>query len=224
MQIIPVKYFLRVLFFMRLFLSVIKIISALLIAACIFFVLPVRLPADVFSGSVSMLGQTADSLYIQVLRAVGFKPGAAGNGAEQNVPASGSGLGAGSHGETEEEGRKLNERNNNEHNDNERDSNKQSNEGNDEDGGGNEETTDAIVPGEYFMTRAEVASIDGLSLKDKLTGISIISKVEKRHIDAIRSMAGDGVTYEEMREIRSMLEKYLTEEEIGTLCKILLKK
>ena len=78
-------------------------------------------------------------------------------------------------------------------------------------------------PEGFFMTCEEVASIENLSLRDKLTGLSILSRMEKDQIERICSISEGGVTFEEAGVIRQILEKYLSDSEIDTLNDILLR-
>jgi hypothetical protein len=75
--------------------------------------------------------------------------------------------------------------------------------------------------GDFFMTFEEVESMENLELLQKLTGISILSKVAKDDMESIYYMIEGGITYEEMGEIRKLLEKYLSDAEVDTLYEIL---
>jgi len=77
--------------------------------------------------------------------------------------------------------------------------------------------------GRLFMSSEEVEAVECLSFKDKVTGISILSKVGKNDMEKIYDVVEDGVTNEEMGKIRSLLEKYLSESEVDTLYKMLWK-
>lgn len=76
----------------------------------------------------------------------------------------------------------------------------------------------------FFMTAEEVGAFENLELKEKLTGIAILGKVPKEELDSIYSMIENGITYHEMLEIRLLLEKYLSDIEIGRLYDILQKR
>jgi hypothetical protein len=75
--------------------------------------------------------------------------------------------------------------------------------------------------GDFFMTFEEVESMENLELLQKLTGVSILSKVAKDDIESIYYMIEGGITYEEMGEIRRLLEKYLSDAEVDLLYEIL---
>jgi hypothetical protein len=75
--------------------------------------------------------------------------------------------------------------------------------------------------GDFFMTFEEVESMENLELLQKLTGVSILSKVAKDDMESIYYMIEGGITYEEMGEIRRLLEKYLSDAEVDTLYEIL---
>jgi hypothetical protein len=78
-----------------------------------------------------------------------------------------------------------------------------------------------VESGDFFMTFEEVESMENLELLQKLTGISILSKVAKDDMENIYYMIEGGITYEEMGEIRKLLEKYLSDAEVDTLYEIL---
>lgn len=90
-----------------------------------------------------------------------------------------------------------------------------------DDNTGNE--TNAVKPGDYYMTGREVDSLEKISLADKLTGLSIIGKLKKADIDRIMKISEDGVTYDEMEQIKQILEKDLNHEDMEKLNGILLK-
>lgn len=73
----------------------------------------------------------------------------------------------------------------------------------------------------YYMTSGEVSFLENLSLKDKLEALSVISKIGREEADKIYDMASDGVTVAEMEEIRNILEKYLSKQDMDTLDGIL---
>lgn len=75
--------------------------------------------------------------------------------------------------------------------------------------------------GDFFMTFEEMESMENLELLQKLTGVSILSKVAKDDMESIYYMIEGGITYEEMGEIRKLLEKYLSDAEVDTLYEIL---
>lgn len=98
----------------------------------------------------------------------------------------------------------------------------------------NDESTDIALPGEetgndiknpdeYFITAREVASIEDLSLHDKLTGMAVLSKLDKDDIDKLFGIAVDGITNKEAGEIKQILEKSLSRGDIDTLVNILQK-
>jgi hypothetical protein len=78
-----------------------------------------------------------------------------------------------------------------------------------------------VESGDFFMTFEEMESMENLELLQKLTGVSILSKVAKDDMESIYYMIEGGITYEEMGEIRKLLEKYLSDAEVDTLYEIL---
>lgn len=81
----------------------------------------------------------------------------------------------------------------------------------------------AVDAASYYMTTAEIGSLEDMSLAEKLEAVTIISKVNKEAADDIYDMSIDGVTYEEKEKIQTVLGKYLTSEEIQRLMNIFSK-
>lgn len=86
-----------------------------------------------------------------------------------------------------------------------------------------EKNNSIIIPDKYFMTFNEVNSIENISLRDKLTGLSIISKIKKADIERVYELADGGITLDELKEIKRILEKNLSKDEIEKLDDILTK-
>lgn len=85
-----------------------------------------------------------------------------------------------------------------------------------------EEKSDKDLPDtDAYMTADEVACLSELSLSDKLTALSILTKLGTEETDTIYSMAADGVSMEEMVQIEAILRRHLTEEDIGAIVGIL---
>jgi len=82
---------------------------------------------------------------------------------------------------------------------------------------------DIGIPSEYFMTFDEICSIQNINLNDKLAGLSIINKINKADAARIYDLAHDGLTIDEMNEIKQMLKKSLSADEIEKLSDILQK-
>lgn len=76
-------------------------------------------------------------------------------------------------------------------------------------------------PAGYYMTTAEIDSLDKLSLMDKLEAMALVSKINSKDADKIYDMALDGITFAEKKEIESILGKYLTSQDIQKLIEIL---
>lgn len=76
---------------------------------------------------------------------------------------------------------------------------------------------------EYFMTFSEVNSIENINLRDKLTGMSILSKIKNIDLQKIYTLADGGITMEELRELKKILEKSLNKSEIEKLDELLMK-
>jgi hypothetical protein len=74
---------------------------------------------------------------------------------------------------------------------------------------------------EYYMTTTDINSLSKLSLVDKIEALALISKISTDEADKIYDMTLDGVTYAEMKEIQSILGKYLTTDEIQELTNML---
>jgi len=76
-------------------------------------------------------------------------------------------------------------------------------------------------PDKYYMTFNEVNALEHAGTRDKLLFLSIAARLGRADTDRILAIAADGVTYEEMREIRSILEKKLNADEIKKIEDIL---
>lgn len=76
---------------------------------------------------------------------------------------------------------------------------------------------------ELFLTAKEISSLWNIGLPDKLAGINILGKINKKDAKRIYSMIGGGITYDEMEEINGILEKSLTTDQIEKLKHILAK-
>ena len=66
----------------------------------------------------------------------------------------------------------------------------------------------------WYMSKDEVECFSELSLSDKLSGLSLISKIGKEDADRIYDLADDGITCAELEEIKTILNKKLTAEEM----------
>lgn len=74
---------------------------------------------------------------------------------------------------------------------------------------------------EIFITAGELDLIDRLSLGDKLTGMVILTKIGNECKDKIFSTIQGGVTVEELNEVRALLKKELSEQDINKLEQLL---
>jgi len=73
----------------------------------------------------------------------------------------------------------------------------------------------------YFMTRAQVASLEHLSLEDKLVAMDIVSKIGMAEAKRIYDMSLDGITLEEYAEVKRSVGGKLSESDIKTMEKLL---
>lgn len=73
----------------------------------------------------------------------------------------------------------------------------------------------------YFMTRAQVASLEHLSLEDKLVAMNIVSKIGMAEAKRIYDMSLDGITLEEYAEVKRSVGGKLSEPDIKTMEKLL---
>ena len=76
-------------------------------------------------------------------------------------------------------------------------------------------------PSAYFLTPSEAGCLGGLGLADKISALSLISRIGSAETDRIYEMAGDGITYAEMDEIKATLEKYLSKDDMDILYNLL---
>lgn len=74
-----------------------------------------------------------------------------------------------------------------------------------------------------YLTAMQVKGVEGIDLFDKLAAAAIMTKISREDGEAIYDMAQDGVTYEELDRIETILKKYLSEAEIEKLKSILEK-
>lgn len=80
------------------------------------------------------------------------------------------------------------------------------------------------VPEGYYMTADEVEFLkQRLGLRDKISAMVIISRMEKDVIDEIYSMSQDGVTMDEFEIISGTIEEHLSASELDKLLDILSK-
>lgn len=79
------------------------------------------------------------------------------------------------------------------------------------------DTEDAL----YALTPDEINSLRHLSLPDKITAASILSKLSTEEIDRIIRMSADGITYDEYEELKTLAEIHLDSSDIKALEKIL---
>ncbi len=84
-------------------------------------------------------------------------------------------------------------------------------------GSGKSADTGGKAAQEYFMTATQVAGLEKLDVRDKLTAVAALSKLGGEKANKIYDMAQDGVTYSEYKEIEEMLGGYLSTEEIENL-------
>lgn len=73
----------------------------------------------------------------------------------------------------------------------------------------------------YYMTPDEIAFLDHLDLPDKLSALTILSKLGTEEMDRIVEMSYDGVTFEEFANINSSAEGRLSADDVETLKDIL---
>jgi len=73
----------------------------------------------------------------------------------------------------------------------------------------------------YFITSEDIAAIGDLSLGDKLTAMAVLSKLGDENIERLYRLIAQGITEDELREIRQILEKKLSRDDIGVLLDIL---
>lgn len=73
----------------------------------------------------------------------------------------------------------------------------------------------------YYMTPDEIAFLDHLDLPDKLSALTILSKLGTEEVDRIVEMSYDGVTFEEFADINSSAEGRLSADDVETLKDIL---
>lgn len=73
----------------------------------------------------------------------------------------------------------------------------------------------------YFMTRAQVASLEHLSLEDKLVAMDIVSKIGMSEAKRIYDMSLDGITLEEYAEVKRSVGGKLSESDIQAIGKLL---
>ncbi|MEN6314999.1 MAG: hypothetical protein ABFD25_12215 [Clostridiaceae bacterium] len=73
----------------------------------------------------------------------------------------------------------------------------------------------------YFMTRAQVASLEHLSLEDKLVAMDIVSKIGMSEAKRIYDMSLDGITQEEYAEVKRSVGGKLSESDIQAIEKLL---
>jgi len=75
---------------------------------------------------------------------------------------------------------------------------------------------------EYYMTAEELEFIKGrLGLREKISAMAIISRMDKDVIDQISRLARNGITMEEFEIISRAVEQYLTEDEREEILKVL---
>ena len=80
-----------------------------------------------------------------------------------------------------------------------------------------DENAAADKPDEKFVTLGDLSVFEKMAPADKLAAASIICKISKDDMDRVWDIARDGITYEEMREIRGIFEAHLSPKEIGAL-------
>lgn len=83
--------------------------------------------------------------------------------------------------------------------------------------------TDAFDISGYYMTSDEIAFLSQLGMEDKLTAMTILTKLGTGEMDRIYDMSLDGVTIEEYADIISSIESRLKESDIEALKEILNK-
>lgn len=76
---------------------------------------------------------------------------------------------------------------------------------------------------EYFLSIDELTSMEHISFSDKLAGAYLLGKIGEGDKEALYGVVKDGITYDELKEIRKMLEEYLSEREIEKLYDIFLR-
>ena len=73
----------------------------------------------------------------------------------------------------------------------------------------------------YYMTPDEIAFMDHLDLADKLSALTILSKLGSEEVDRIVEISHDGITLEEFADINTSAEGRLSADDVETLKDIL---
>jgi hypothetical protein len=76
---------------------------------------------------------------------------------------------------------------------------------------------------DYFMTFSEVNSIENINMQDKLLGLSIISKIKKDDLQKIYKLSDGGITIDELKELKKILDRNLCKSDIEKLDDLLMK-
>lgn len=75
---------------------------------------------------------------------------------------------------------------------------------------------------DYYLTIDQMLMInDRANFTDKMTGLSILGKLGKSDIGLIRKVVSGGITMDEIKEIKEMLEVKLSEDDIAQIERII---
>lgn len=77
--------------------------------------------------------------------------------------------------------------------------------------------------GSYFLTLDEVISMQNINLEDKIAGLAVLKKLGKSEMERIVELTNAGITNGEMHEIKAILTKRLSQEDLECLNEILIK-
>lgn len=88
------------------------------------------------------------------------------------------------------------------------------------------ETDQILQPGAFdtianYMTSDEIALLGKLSLEDKFSVMTILSKLGREEVDRIYEMSLDGITFTEFDDIKASIENMLSVSEVEALKEIL---
>lgn len=73
---------------------------------------------------------------------------------------------------------------------------------------------------QYVVLPGEISLVEHLSMTDKLVAIAILSKIDSDEISKMVEISQDGITYDELNELITTAEDYLTPSDIETLMEL----
>lgn len=73
---------------------------------------------------------------------------------------------------------------------------------------------------QYVVLPEEISLVEHLSMTDKLVAIAILSKIDSDEISKMVEISQDGITYDELNELITTAEAYLTPSDIETLMEL----